>query len=73
MCFFFPQDIERFNTVIESHKGFVDKILDIYEVDKQRALTEFREFTIEHNIHIGMLNHRNYLREQLEKRQNGNK
>ena len=68
MCFISSQDYQNFYAVMGSNKEKLNELLDLFEVDTAEALRQMREFTIEHNIHLGMLHHRRYLKEKLTER-----
>lgn len=68
MCFISSQDYQNFYAVMGSNKEKLNELLDLFEVDTAEALRQMREFTIEHNIHLGMLHHRQYLKEKLTER-----
>lgn len=68
MCFISNQDYQNFYAVMGSNKEKLNELLDLFEVDGAEALRQMREFTIEHNIYIGMLQHRQYLKEKLTER-----
>lgn len=68
MCFISSQDYQNFYAVMGSNKEKLNELLDLFEVDTAEALRQMRVFTIEHNIHLGMLHHRQYLKEKLTER-----
>lgn len=68
MSFITNEEYQHFYAVMGSHKEKLNELLDLFEVDGAEALRQMREFTIEHNVHLGMLHHRQYLKDKLQER-----